>query len=464
MCESNVLQITKARARGPKRRAPASVNTNTIPINEEKNIPEESTVKTKPAVSSPKPQSFRTFKPAPIPTTSPRGVGTDLGGIRSKSTPPATPVKPLSFSRRATVEDDIPSPTNQVLEKVKPPTPAKSPLLAAKSSKLNLRENGNQIDSTYNSPPPPQTPAHKPQSPLSEEPISPTPLPLFSTSSRDVRGPRRLPTPPTTGTAGSKENQRPLPNPPMKPKVAEIEEVQDEEAPVSVKKSAALWGSTNSTPDTTPQRRGPIRLPSYQDEVAAMESSKSAALAANSSNNQHDGSRSPYLQAKQSSPLKEKMTSEPEYQGNVLSDPNQFLAEFFSGTVTSAPDYKIDVQRIINSRPPDTVEKVITLKKTMWEITGINGKKDLVPKGQENVLYEDGLYMCLHAFMQNDGMMASEVYLWSGDKVSSGTVEEAQLSARRLAREHDGRVVSFSNIFHVKEVSNLYVDCTSPRT
>jgi len=414
--------MTKDRARGPKRRAPATLASDVKSETIEKSSTEQKRNDMPVKSQNPKP-----FQIADLPSLSPRA--NKPFARETKSTPPVTPNKPSTFSMKATVEDDLSSPSNS--EKVKPPTPAKSPLLVAKSSKLNSGDKPSDFSS-----PPPQTPAHKQQYAVEEDPTSPTPLPLFSTPLQNRSTPRRLPTPPSV--APLKENQRPLPIPPLKPRAPVVEEVADEEPAISVKDAAGKWGSTNSTPETTPVRKGLNRLTSYQEEIAAMERSKSA-LSAMSPSQQRDGS-SPFASPRQP-PYNDVMPLSPSPQTSVLSDPNIFLTQFFNGSVASPPRFGINIQRVIDARPVEQNIKSETLKKTMWEITGINGKKDLVSHGQEHVLYEDGLYLCLHAFMEDNGMMAYEVYMWSGEKVSSGTVEEAQLSARKLAREHDGRLV-----------------------
>ncbi|KAF3926944.1 hypothetical protein ABW20_dc0107185 [Dactylellina cionopaga] len=403
-----LTHMTKSRARGPKRRAPPTA---------------ASSVTAEP--ETPKPTS--SLQPRSINPVR-RSLGQNgYGGSPSPSPAPFTPSRPSMISVQSYEEENSQAAQER---KEKPPTPAKSPLLRAKSSKLSMRESLPSLSSN------PSTPAIKPKSPMSSrEPEGeglPSVKPLFFATPQERSTPRRLPTPPSASVTPSPSGPRPLPKPPMKSKPTFEEEESESVIAPSVKGSIARWGSTNSTPETTPQRKGVIKLPSYQDEVAAMESSKAYRSPQASGN----GSSAP-------SPLRlghPRVVSE-----NTLDvigvDAARYLSQFFSGPVSSPPKGGIDVTPLLESKPKQNAEPVQTLKKQVWEITGINGKKDPVPVGQEHILYEDGLYMCLHSYMEGNGLMASEVFLWSGDRVSLGTVEEAQLSARRLAREYDGRMI-----------------------
>ncbi|KAK6497526.1 hypothetical protein TWF481_011932 [Arthrobotrys musiformis] len=400
-----LTHMTKGRARGPKRRAPAASSSSSTagPRRQRSSL-------------SPHPRSIN-------PTR--RSLGQNgLSNNRGPSPAPATSRKPSAISIQCDDQDEQQTAAER---KEKPPTPAKSPLLRAKSSTLNIRESLPGLGSN------PSTPTKQRISLNSkgtdEEAAAVKPL-FFTPQERGT--PRRLPTPPSASVTPSPGQTRALPQVPFKPKPsAEPEEVETIIAP-SVKDSISRWGSTNSTPDTTPQRKGMVRLPTYQDEVAAMESSKAYRSP------QAGGTGGPTP-----SPLR--LGTSRVIDESVLNvvglDAAKYLSQFFTGPITNPPKGGIDVTSLLESKPKQSAESVQTLKKQMWEITGINGKKDHVPVGQEHILYEDGLYMCLHSYMENNGMMASEVFLWSGDRVSLGTVEEAQLSARRLAREYDGRLI-----------------------
>ncbi|KAF3080659.1 hypothetical protein TWF102_002114 [Orbilia oligospora] len=403
-----LTHMTKGRARGPRRRAPAAASSSSSSS----------------AVQGPRRQRS-SLSPHPRSSNPTRkSLGQNGLGNRPLSPAPITPRKPSAVSIQY---DDQEEPQSSGERKEKPPTPAKSPLLRAKSSTFNIRDSLPSLNSN------PTTPISKPRASLnskSTDEEDPAVKPLFFTPQE--RGTRRLPTPPSASVTPSPGASRPLPQLTLKPKPSTDSEAAETIIPPSVKDSISRWGSTNSTPDTTPQRKSMIKLPTYQDEVAAMESSKAY--------------RSPQaggVSGPTPSPLR--LGSSRAIDESILNvvgiDAAKYLSQFFTGPVTNPPKGGIDVTPLLESKPKQSNESVQTLKKQMWEITGINGKKDHVPVGQEHILYEDGLYMCLHSYMENNGMMASEVFLWSGDRVSLGTVEEAQLSARRLAREYDGRLI-----------------------
>ena len=83
--------------------------------------------------------------------------------------------------------------------------------------------------------------------------------------------------------------------------------------------------------------------------------------------------------------------------------------------------------------------KIKTLAMTIWEITG-NGKKEPMPAQQEHILFENSMYLCVHAFQPEGGSKSVEAYLWVGDAMSEAAVEDAQLFCRKIARENNARL------------------------
>lgn len=84
-------------------------------------------------------------------------------------------------------------------------------------------------------------------------------------------------------------------------------------------------------------------------------------------------------------------------------------------------------------------ESIKTLSRTINEITGDGKKSELAPQ-QEHILYEESMYLITHTFSQANGGRGSEVYLWCGDRVSDAAREDAQLFCRRNAREHNAKL------------------------
>src|SRR5437762_11848312 len=103
-------QMTKGRARGPKRRAPASV---AVPKNKigpaEESKPK--TTSTKPTMSN-----FLAIKASPASSPQPLQKKVSAGAL--KSTPPTTPNKPSTLAYKPYVEDE--AETTPEKEKKKP--------------------------------------------------------------------------------------------------------------------------------------------------------------------------------------------------------------------------------------------------------------------------------------------------------------------------------------------------------
>jgi hypothetical protein len=79
-------------------------------------------------------------------------------------------------------------------------------------------------------------------------------------------------------------------------------------------------------------------------------------------------------------------------------------------------------------------QKIRTLKKQIWEITG-DGKRQDLPANQEYILYEGSMYLCVHAF-ELDGNIRSEAHLWCGDDVPDAAVDDAHSFSRKVAKDN----------------------------
>ncbi|KAJ5331727.1 hypothetical protein N7476_001510 [Penicillium atrosanguineum] len=114
------------------------------------------------------------------------------------------------------------------------------------------------------------------------------------------------------------------------------------------------------------------------------------------------------------------------------ADAREVIGTFFKTFPSSRDRMDIDPQLMLTSQAD--AAKIRTLKRQIWEFTG-DGKRQEVPVNQEYVLYEGSMYLCVHFFeAQNNNN--SEVYLWCGDDVSEAALEDAQLFARKVAREN----------------------------
>ena len=79
--------------------------------------------------------------------------------------------------------------------------------------------------------------------------------------------------------------------------------------------------------------------------------------------------------------------------------------------------------------------KIRTTHHAVYEISG-DGKKTALPSQQQHILHEESMYLVVHKFAAENGTATSEVNLWCGDRVSDAAVEDVQIFCRRDAREH----------------------------
>lgn len=114
------------------------------------------------------------------------------------------------------------------------------------------------------------------------------------------------------------------------------------------------------------------------------------------------------------------------------AEAREIIAGFFKAFPNPRDRMDIDPQLML-TRQTDAA-KIRTTKRQIWELTG-DGKRQELPINQEYVLYEGSMYLCVHLFEGPNGN-SSEVYLWCGDDVPESALEDANLFARKVAREH----------------------------
>ncbi|PCG97943.1 protein of unknown function DUF4045 [Penicillium occitanis (nom. inval.)] len=112
------------------------------------------------------------------------------------------------------------------------------------------------------------------------------------------------------------------------------------------------------------------------------------------------------------------------------------INEFFDTPPKSSDRVDIDPQLILTTETDEF--KTRTLRKQIWEITG-DGKKQDLPKNQDYILFEGSMYVCVHNFECETGN-ETECYLWLGDEVSEAAMQDAQIFARRVARENGAKL------------------------
>lgn len=129
------------------------------------------------------------------------------------------------------------------------------------------------------------------------------------------------------------------------------------------------------------------------------------------------------------------------------------LSSYTGEILTSCPSITIDTQAVLaSSSSNDNSNKIKTLRKQIWEITG-HGKSIPVPSHQEHILFEDSLYLCTHVFGTPNGTRTTEIYLWCGCGVAESAADDAQIFARKVAKEHNGKLLILQQ---GKETSNFF--------
>ncbi|KAJ6160557.1 hypothetical protein N7470_003953 [Penicillium chermesinum] len=114
------------------------------------------------------------------------------------------------------------------------------------------------------------------------------------------------------------------------------------------------------------------------------------------------------------------------------AEAREVIAAFFKTFPNQRDGMDIDPQLMLTNRLDES--KIRTVNHQIWEITG-DGKKQDLPANQEYVLYEGSMYLCVHIF-EAQGTNSTEAYLWCGDDVSEGAIEDAHLFSRKVAREN----------------------------
>jgi Domain of unknown function (DUF4045)/Gelsolin repeat len=481
-----LTHMTKGRARGPKRRAPKATADE---------VESETTISTAPAelksdtslkadITSTEPISTRKEE-----TPSPAPFAQKLEAIIKPRPLPSTPKPNLEPSSSASAPKDI-SPLKAGKEK--PPTPSKSPNLIMKSQDVEtflvpiqdstrsvsaeinsmLESIGSGVDTTLDFPsaqrprtPPMSKDSGRPKSPIKsleqssrsperpssssvkdvakrwsrqEEPAttqspsrprSPVKLPTWADeqkSLKDVEQPSKPQSPP--------KSAKPIPNLGLglfnvrsQNSNAEVKEANlNKKLPMSPPSSAGLAAKYTGRPTPeVPPEVPPKNLPT----PASFGKSPSHPYAPASPEMTRKVSRPPSISIKippSDSPIPH------------TSEAARMFSEFFDDQphITSEPE--IDVLQMLEADPLES-EKIETIRKQVQEITS-DGKLLSVPSHQEHILFEESMYVCVHTFQAGKSKI-TEVYLWSGLGVSPASVEDAQLFAKRIAKENSGKLI-----------------------
>lgn len=438
-----LTHMTKARARGPKRRLP------TVPDAEED-------------IDLQQARTALTDRSSP-----------DLSEVRSQSRPVT---ESLESAKKEPQMRPLATISNNHRKPSQPPPPRKASL------------NVNKADSFKS---PPSTTQIFPPNPNSLQPKSPPPA-QFKSLSTEFSQPQESSTsvappsstPSTTSRIQNKEKES------MDTVLSRITQTKSEpekpSTPPSVKGAAATWGHGEVGGRSLPTRiKSPIKLPTRKDEESAMQDAgllpkKEAPiglgidsrmqLPRSSAPDQHNlptppltspkspplpGNKPPSIanrvaSKEAASPLLSKINGTPTSQ---TSEAARLFAELFDESPNNELKVNVDTPAVLSSRSQiSEANKIRTLRKQLWEVTA-GGKLIPVQSDQSHILFEDSLYICHHVFGSLSGTRTTEIYLWCGDGVATSAVEDAQIFARKEAKDYGGKLIVLAQ---GKETANLF--------
>ncbi|TAQ87595.1 hypothetical protein B7494_g4111, partial [Chlorociboria aeruginascens] len=430
-----LTHMTKARARGPRRKAPSTVSAAVTTSGPEPLIATEANqLDSEPKLSD----ALQT----------PKTVETSQANIENPVSQPSSPRK-LDLKRRSQFLQEVSNKSNNGASQLE------TPKSLSPTKKANTPEISVKTEEPRSEPKASSTPRSKP--------IAPNKSPTLNTTTYN-----KSPNLSQSQESPDSAKLRPLPLSPIKvnaapqvisPKpVTQIEskqsdqDVQEPQTTISVKNVSAVWDRPSNANVTDPlSARSPIKLPTKADENAAMiraglrlaspeVGKKPVGLGLQIGNSSRPLPNPPTKGL--SSACASLMPSTPTETANSpvpqTSEASKLVTDFFKGH-KSAPDFIADTGEILSARPNQTSD-IKTLRSALFHLTE-DGKKVAVPTHQERVLFEQNMYICVHSFRNQAGKKVTEVYFWSGDEVSLSTVGEAEIFAQRESRSAGGKLV-----------------------
>lgn len=374
-----LAHITKSRARGPKRRLPKGT---VAP-------PESITQDTKEvgAISSPEVTSPETAPEPVVSEAKSKSLSENTFVLNTENAQTESPLdKPLP-AIASSFQNALNSGLQQRLKNTPPsPVSTRGPDIFAPSAKENATLTQNMESPGAVSPlsRPPVPPKHiaspSPSSSPSPSPSTPAPRPQWTQQARYAS------TSPSPLRTSYGENRMDKPQPPT-PTYKNI-------PGVTVADSSPRSSGQYSPP--VPRKRSEISLDKPSDPHRLSRKMSAPSLVAQA------------------------------------ADAREIIKQFFKTFPNPRDRMDIDPQLMLMTKTDNTV--VRTMKRQIWELTG-DGKRQELPVNQEYVLYEGSMYLCVHLFEAQNNKN-SEVYLWCGDDVSEGAQDDAQLFARKIAREN----------------------------
>lgn len=476
-----LTHMTKGRAKGPKRRAPTSKAAEPTKTTEDIQQPivNKESFESKSAATEPRPSSLSSR-----PIVSPKLASniTSVPLVRPRNVLP---------SDADESSEPLQTPTKNITPaKPKPVAPAKSPELFQKAR----TSVAGSVHESAKQPKPSTSPSRSSIGDRFSKEVKADETPVKRNTvsdrfSKDSRG-IDLPSPTKSSMANrfskdtlvDSEKKSPVdrlplrdsqPPAPVQRKI-EADSANEDTEELSVKNRITSWG--RQPPAESPRSAGarsPIKLPTRKDEQEAL---INAGLASREKDNAvglgiKTASTVPPVKLTEApemkrrslkvapSPLDVSTLSPNSAQKSPSQRPNgsSEAMKLFGDRFDIPPDTSgelpsnIDTQVIINSYPVSS-QKIKTLRAQIQEITG-DGKLNQVPIHEERIFFDESLYLITHIFGSASGAKTAECYLWAGSAVPESNVEDAQLFARKAAKENQATLI---NIRQGKETPNFF--------
>jgi hypothetical protein len=448
-----LIHMTKARARGPRRKAPSSTR---APISLVTEAAKESTLDT-PLIPDVNISTNRFVNPGSMKVeTSTEVEKLSLVDVVNPPSQPPSPRK-LDIKRRSQFLQETPNKSSKG-ERQPDSIQTRSPITNADSTELYTNSETTKPETRTASPK-----KTKPETPSKSPFLSSTKAPqqfYQSDSPETVTRPLLLPVTSVETTVNSSVAESKT----LAQSTVKVEQYSDVK---SVRNAAALWDrpSTTQSPSNPPRARSPVKLPTHADEQAAM---VGAGLRSPSSD-KDGGQAGDDIQSESSRPFPVTLTKTPlspppkagtahlarlsgtlsNSSGNSNSsrpyspkkmdelssrtEASRVLSDFFSDH-SNPSKFETDTAALLAAQPEQgQASEIKTLRASLYRFSE-DGKKQLVPSHQERVLFEGNMYICIHSFGNVAGKKTIETYWWIGDEVPQDTVNGAEVFAQREAR------------------------------
>ncbi|KAK8241371.1 hypothetical protein IWZ00DRAFT_443716 [Phyllosticta capitalensis] len=401
-----LTHATKGRAKGPKRRAPKA--------------------KSSAPNSTPASGAASPTKEAPA-SAAPSLMRKD---ILSSPSPPSEDVKDSKspdLSKRISAQIEAKRSSSGASEKSETSGPAKEP------STLEKLEGGTpSLSKKSPTPPKPlETKTEPPKEAAESAKSSPTPK-----KDDELKPP----------TPAKDEPEKP----PTPAKDAKFE------GPSSVKNVAAMWGRQQESPAmSSPRAKSPIKLPTRSGDASPVNKELPKPPTGLGIERLGDNKENKLPSKFESIPISSELPPKPPKKNDSVSSINRkpsvdsaipqqseagrMFADFFEEAPVTNGKLDIDTNAILTADPLGQ-QKIKTLRKDIQEISG-DGKLAPVPSQEEHILFDHLMYLCTHSFSLPNGSKSIEVYHWIGSQVPEPAVEDAQLFARKFARDAGGKLL-----------------------